>query len=127
MADDDPVRDIATAPSAQARARTEAEAIERQAHHIADELRRTGAVVLSGADEDERDQARAAGRRAGKIINRRIRTKILPDDRVAVWDHDRQDNPLHAYLDRQRANRVMDDAFKRRGPLTGHHPPDVSP
>ncbi|MBB4934757.1 hypothetical protein F4561_005651 [Lipingzhangella halophila] len=127
MADDDPVRDIATAPSAQARAQAHARDAEDHAQRIATELRRTGAVVLACADDAERDQARHAGRRAGDIIGRSVRTKILPDQSVGIWDAERQDNPLQARLDERRATRTMDQAFARLGPLTGHHTPDVGP
>ncbi|PSK93741.1 hypothetical protein CLV63_116148 [Murinocardiopsis flavida] len=120
----DNVRPISSATTAKARAQAEAHRIGRWAEQIAAELKTIGAVVLACADEAERERARKAGRRAGRIIDRRVRTKILPDGRVGVWDTERGSNPLQARLDEQRANRAISEALANRPPLLSTEDPE---
>ncbi|CAM3867574.1 hypothetical protein [Nocardiopsis rhodophaea] len=125
----DRVRRINSAPTARRQAREQrpwadedAHASETFAQRIADELKAQGSAVIAAADDAQRESARKAGRRAGRILGRSVRTMVLSDGRVAVWEHDRHANPLQARLDEQRATRILDEAYRRNGPLL----PDLS-
>ncbi|GLU50113.1 hypothetical protein Nans01_44640 [Nocardiopsis ansamitocini] len=65
--------------------------------------------------EAERVRIRRVGRRAGKIIGRAVRITVV-DGLIAVWDEERGDNPLQVLIDRVRAEKLIDQAPKRRGP-----------
>ncbi|KUP95863.1 hypothetical protein [Thermobifida cellulosilytica] len=118
----DNVRAIESAPSTRAAARDahhrdrERDAAEETtARRVADELKTRGSVILTGEDEA---RSRRIGRRAGKLINRKVRTKRV-NGGIAVWDDERGSNPLHAHLDEQRTNRLLDQFYKEHGPITG--------
>ncbi|MFW5419705.1 hypothetical protein J0910_24100 [Nocardiopsis sp. CNT-189] len=127
----DNVARIEAAPTARRRAAKEAfdadqadRAQHAQAQRIAEFLHRDGAVVITCADDDQREASRRAGRRAGRIRGHRIRTMVLETGDVAVWEPDRHTNPLQVRLDARRADRRLDEALRAMGPLTGPQPPD---
>lgn len=131
MTDKAPVVRIDAAPTARrAHARQQAREAEARAertayaHRIADALKRAGAVVIDCRDDAQRQEARAAGRQAGRIRGVRVRT-LVAEGRVAVFEPDRSANPLQARLDERRANQALDEAFRRAGPLTGPWPDET--
>lgn len=121
MADD--VRPIDSAPTARAAQRKQAyldrdreREREDQARRIADNLKADGAAVAACSDNVEREEARRAGRRAGRLLSCSIRTKVLEDGRVAVWQPERHANPLQAEVDEKRGNRRVDAYLERHDP-----------
>lgn len=84
-------------------------------------MKRTGAVVIDCQDDPQRQEARAAGRLAGRIRSASVRT-LVAEGRVAVFEPDRAQNPLQVRLDERRANQALDEAFRHAGPLTGPCP-----
>ncbi|WP_017622956.1 hypothetical protein [Nocardiopsis chromatogenes] len=131
MTDKAPVVRIEAAPTARrAQARNEARRAEAKAertayaHRIAEALKRSGAVVIDCRDDAQRQEARAAGRLAGRIRGVSVRTTVV-EGRVAVFEPDRSANPLQVRLDERRANRALDEAFRKAGPLTGPWPDET--
>ncbi|MDA2810178.1 hypothetical protein O4J56_05965 [Nocardiopsis sp. RSe5-2] len=131
MTDKAPVVRIDAAPTAR-RAHAEEEHRRAQAradrtayaHRIAEGLKRTGAVVIDCQDDAQRQEARAAGRLAGRIRGASVRTTVV-EGRVAVFEPDRAANPLQVRLDERRANRALDEAYRKAGPLTGPWPDET--
>lgn len=89
---------------------------------IADQLRRTGEARTPYHSHHERDQLRRAGRRAGRTLDRRVRTFDVPAEphphcdrdqcgTVAVILPDWGTNPLEARLTQSRANNAIDRAL----------------
>jgi hypothetical protein len=93
---------------------------DKWAHRIAEQLTTNGSTVIACNDDADRDRARRAARRAGAIIGHRVATRTV-EGGLAVWDTERERTPE----DIQHANRLLDAAYKRRGPLL--RPPDDSP
>ncbi|GLU47370.1 hypothetical protein [Nocardiopsis ansamitocini] len=113
----DNIRHIHTAPTAKAHQRAqqqqereESARFEARAQAIAAILKERGATVIT-CTREEWTPTRRLGRRAGEIINRRVRTKAV-ETGIAVWDVERETNPLHRRLDERRAMRIMDRYFK---------------
>ncbi|WP_017558459.1 hypothetical protein [Nocardiopsis baichengensis] len=123
-----PVIRIDAAPTARrAQAQQQAREAEQRAertayaHRIAEALKRTGAVVIDCQDDAQRQEARAAGRLAGRIRGVRVRTLVV-EGRVAVFEPDRAQNPLQARLDRRRGMRAEAQALRAHGPFL---PPNI--
>ena len=129
MTDKASVVRIDAAPTARrAHARQQAHQAEARgertayAHRIAEGLKRAGAVVIDCQDDAQRQEARAAGRLAGRIRGVRVRTTVV-EGRVAVFEPDRSANPLQARLDRHRGMKAEARALRAHGPFAPP-PPD---
>ncbi|WP_052810026.1 hypothetical protein [Streptomonospora alba] len=121
----DEVRPIDSAPSVraakrrhEAHERAQAQEHEERARIIAEELKAAGAAVIACSTDQQRTLARKAGRRAGRLLSCSVRTKVMQDGRVAVWQPNRHANPLQAEVDEKRTNRriaaYLDQAERRR-------------
>ncbi|MEW2356533.1 hypothetical protein [Spirillospora sp. NPDC029432] len=75
-----------------------------------EQLRRTGHVRVRFEHDDERDLFRRAGRRAGRMLNRPVRT-VVTGDQVHVMLNDWMDNPLRHRLEASRTRKAIDAAF----------------
>ncbi|GLU49987.1 hypothetical protein [Nocardiopsis ansamitocini] len=124
----DNIRHIHTAPTAKAHQRAQqqqeredAARFEARAQAIAAILKERGATVIT-CTREEWTPTRRLGRRAGEIINRRVRTKAV-ETGIAVWDTERETNPLHQRLDERRAMRIM-AAYYKENPLSFGANPD---
>ncbi|WP_046469713.1 hypothetical protein [Allosalinactinospora lopnorensis] len=93
---------------------------EHQARLLAVELDTRGSTVIHCDDDTTRDQVRTAAHRASAILGRPVETKDLHEG-IAVWDAQRPAE--HQRTDANEANRRLDEAYRRRGPLTGDQPP----
>ncbi|MER6814509.1 hypothetical protein ABT299_34985 [Spirillospora sp. NPDC000708] len=88
---------------------------------IADQLKRTGQTGTVYHSPDERDRLRAAGRQAGRMLNRPVRTfdtaarhpRCDTDQcgTVRVVLTDWGTNPLERQLTQTRANKAIDRAL----------------
>lgn len=88
---------------------------------IADQLRRTGQTRTIYHTPDERDRLRAAGRQAGRLLNRPIRTfdtaarhpRCDTDQcgTILIALTDWGTNPLERQLAETRANKAIDRAL----------------
>jgi hypothetical protein len=73
-------------------------------------LRRTGHVRMRFATNDECELYRRAGRRAGHILERPVRT-VVTGDQVHVMLDDWMDNPLERQLGDSRTRKAIDAAL----------------
>ncbi|GAA2442103.1 hypothetical protein GCM10010191_68020 [Actinomadura vinacea] len=73
-------------------------------------LRRTGHVRVRFATESQRDLYRRAGRKAGRILGRPVRT-VVTGDQVHVMLDDWMDNPLERQVEDPRTRKAIDAAF----------------
>lgn len=80
------------------------------AEHIADQLRRAGQVSRAYHDDDERDQLRTEGRRAGRILGRPVRTFARPNAVHIVLTDWGDTNPLERQLTDIKANKAINGA-----------------
>jgi hypothetical protein len=74
------------------------------------QLRRTGGVRVQFTTDDERDLYRRAGRKAGKMLERPVRT-VVTGDQVHIVLDDWMDNPLERQLEDSRTRKAIDSAF----------------
>jgi hypothetical protein len=88
----------------------DAEHLTAVAQAIADALKRSGSISHAYRNEHERDLLRQAGRRAGRILNRPVRTMDAGKS-VHVALTDWGNNPLETQLSELRANKAIDAAL----------------
>lgn len=81
------------------------------ARAIADQLRRTGQASHTYTDADERDQLRAAGRHAGRILGRPVRTFARAKAVHIVLTDWGDHNPLEHQLTDIKAKKAIDRAM----------------
>jgi hypothetical protein len=100
---------------------THADPIAQLAAIQANELKRSGQIVCRYHTDQQRDQLRAAGRRAGRTLNRPVRTFDHPHPVpgppggtvivvIADWG---EHNPLEHRLSQARANNAIERALTR--------------
>jgi hypothetical protein len=73
-------------------------------------LRRTGQVIAPFDTDDERELFRTAGRKAGRLLERPVRTLVQGTSVLVVLD-DWMDNPLQTQVEGIRARKAIDAAF----------------
>jgi hypothetical protein len=74
------------------------------------ELRRTGRIQARFDTDDERELYRHAGRKAGRLLQRPVRTLVISDE-VHVLLTDWMDRPLERQLEHARTRNAIDRAF----------------
>jgi hypothetical protein len=83
---------------------------EALASEWSETLRRAGEVRVTFDTDEERDLYRSAGRKAGRLLKRRVRT-VVNGRRVLIVLDDWMDNPLQARVEDNRARKALDLAF----------------
>jgi hypothetical protein len=91
-----------------------------------DQLRRTGEIRIGFAADDERDLYRRAGRQAGRLLKRPIRT-VVAGNTVVITLEDWMDNPLERRLEDTRTRKAVDRAFTATGQQRPAPAPTVRP
>jgi hypothetical protein len=76
----------------------------------AQQLRRTGEVRAHFDTDDERNLYRRAGRAAGRLLDRPIRTLVNGNQVFIVLD-DWMDNPLQVQVEANRTRKAINQAF----------------
>ena len=103
---------------------THADRVAELAAIQADELKRSGQIVCRYSTAQQRDQLRAAGRRAGRTLGRPVRTFDNPNPDpstpggtviVVITDWG-QHNPLEHRLSEARANNAIQRALTTPDP-----------
>ena len=83
---------------------------EALASEWSETLRRAGEVRVTFDTDEERDLYRSAGRKAGRLLKRRVRT-VVNGRRVLIVLDDWMDNPLQARVEANRSRKAIDQAF----------------
>lgn len=89
-------------------------------------LRRTGHVRVRFDTDEERDLYRRAGRRAGRLLSRPVRTFVTGDQVHVVLD-DWMENPLERQLEDPRTRKAIDAAFETRDSASAPEIASVTP
>ncbi|MGH3388204.1 MAG: hypothetical protein ACRDOO_04935 [Actinomadura sp.] len=86
------------------------DSIDALAIEWSETLRRSGQVVVTFNSHHERDRYRKAGRKAGRLLDRPVKTRVLHRSVLIVLT-DWMDNPLQVHVEDIRARKAIDEAF----------------
>jgi hypothetical protein len=93
-------------------------------------LRRAGQVMTPYRDDEECELLRRAGRKAGRLLDRPVRTRVSEYDDaavvIAISDWGDEHHPLEARLSSVRTARIMNDVFTK-DPDSPHYQGPPSP
>lgn len=90
------------------------------------ELRRTGRIHAPFHSDDERELYRRAGRKAGRLLQRPVRTLVVGSE-VQVLLTDWMDRPLERQLEHARTRNAIDRAFAAAENQPAPKPPAIAP